>query len=303
MKFRKKAFLGSIFLIFVGLTAFFIRGNRIYGIDFLGGDELSFTYTHPIDHEAIHSVAKSHRLGEVGSVYQKHFAEGKTVHFLKIQTEWGRGMEVLKVLREQFPESNLELISQNTIGSSVSREVQHNVFVSIGVALVGMLLYIAFRFEFGYGVGAIVALIHDTLITVGLYILWGRQFSAPMIAAILMVIGYSINDTIVIFDRIREELSLNPHKTLYQVINISINETLSRTFFTSLTTFFPAGIMAFYCSGVVRDYSLVFAMGVFVGTFSSIFIASPLFYAWHRGSRKNVEAIRDTSPVYEWMKE
>ena len=124
-----------------------------------------------------------------------------------------------------------------------------------------------------------------------------------MVAAILTVIGYSINDTIIIFDRIREELPRNAHLSLVQVINLAINKTLSRTLMTSITTFIPAFTLFLLCPGIVSDYALVFLIGIVVGTFSSIFIASPIFYAWHHGDRKHVEARRDVLPTYAWKQE
>jgi SecD/SecF fusion protein len=157
------------------------------------------------------------------------------------------------------------------------------------VSLLMILAYIALRFEIGFGMGALLSTIHDILATIGIYLLLGRQFSAPMIAAILLIIGYSINDTIVVFDRIREELHFNPTASLKTIINYSINCTLSRTILTSFTTLLAA--LSLYCfgSGVINDLALIFIIGLFVGTYSSIFIAAPIFYRWHRGDRCTVE--------------
>ena len=157
------------------------------------------------------------------------------------------------------------------------------------VSLLLILVYIAMRFEIGFGIGALLSTIHDILVTLGVYILLGKQFSAPMVAAILMIIGYSINDTIVVFDRIREELHFNPNASLKEIINFAVNCTLSRTILTSVTTFLAA--LALYCfgAGVINDLALIFMIGIVVGTFSSIFIASPIFYRWHNGNRKTVD--------------
>ena len=122
-----------------------------------------------------------------------------------------------------------------------------------------------------------------------------------MVAAVLMIIGYSINDTIIIFDRIREEIKANLSLTLGQVINLAINKTLSRTLITSLTTFIPACALYVFCSGIVSDYALVFLLGIFVGTFSSIFIASPIFYFWNKGDRKRLDAKPADEVTYDWM--
>jgi SecD/SecF fusion protein len=171
----------------------------------------------------------------------------------------------------------------------MSGKIKWNAICAVAVSLLMIFAYIALRFEMGFGIGALISTIHDILATIGIYILLGKQFSAPMIAAVLMVIGYSINDTIVVFDRIREELHFNSAITLKEVINYSINCTLSRTILTSFTTFLAA--FALYCFrlGVVDDLALIFIIGIFVGTFSSIFIAAPIFYHWHKGDRRSVE--------------
>ena len=166
--------------------------------------------------------------------------------------------------------------------------------------MLAILGYIAFRFEFGYGVGAVVSTIHDLIMTVGIFVLFDRQFNASMVAAILLIIGYSINDTIVVFDRIREELKMNPAGTLREVINRSLNLTLSRTIITGGTTFLTAVTLILTTSGDVNDIAFTLLIGVLTGTFSSLFIATPVFYWWHKGDRKHVEAHHDVAPKYEW---
>ena len=171
----------------------------------------------------------------------------------------------------------------------------------------GILLYVAFRFEVGYGVGAVVATVHDVLMTVGIFVLCGYfglfvsgQFTAPMIAAILMIVGYSINDTIVVFDRIREELELNPGLNLRQIINLAISRVFSRSLLTSITTLLAAFSLYIFGAGIINDFSFVFIVGIVTGTFSSIFIASPVFYWWHKGDRRHVEENQLMPKRYEW---
>jgi SecD/SecF fusion protein len=173
--------------------------------------------------------------------------------------------------------------------------------LSVLAALVGILIYVAFRFEIGYGIGAVVATVHDLILTIGLFVLFDRQFNAPMVAAILLIIGYSINDTIVVFDRIREELKLNPTGTLREIINRSLNLTLSRTIITGGTTLLTSVTLLLTTSGEVNDIAFTLLIGVLTGTFSSLFIATPVFYWWHKGDRKHVEAHHDVAPKYEWQ--
>jgi len=163
----------------------------------------------------------------------------------------------------------------------------------------GIMVYVALRFEVGFGVGAMLSTVHDIIVVTGLYLIWGGQFSASMIAAILMVAGYSINDTIVVFDRIREELGKHPNMRLGDVIDLSINNTLSRTLLTSVTVLMSAVSLAVFGAGDVAEYGKIFIWGVLVGTFSSIYIASPIFYWWHKGDRSKVEE-GDKAYTYAW---
>jgi SecD/SecF fusion protein len=196
------------------------------------------------------------------------------------------------------------------IGAAVSSSIQKNALFSVLAALVGILLYVAIRFEVGYGVGAVVATIHDVLMTIGIFVLFGQlgwfvsgQFTAPMLAAILMIVGYSINDTIVVFDRIREELSLNPGSNLRSIINLAISRVFPRTLLTSVTTLLAATALYIFGAGVINDFSFVFIIGILTGTFSSVFIASPIFFWWHKGDRRHVEERELTPKRYEWEAE
>jgi SecD/SecF fusion protein len=183
----------------------------------------------------------------------------------------------------------------------VGKEIQWNALKSIVAALIAILVYVAFRFEIGYGIGAVVSTVHDLFMTIGIFVLFDRQFNASMVAAILLIIGYSINDTIVVFDRIREELKLNPIGTLRDIINRSLNLTLSRTIITGGTTLLTAVTLIVTTSGDVNDIAFTLLIGVLTGTFSSLFIATPVFYWWHKGDRKHVEAHHDIAPKYEWQ--
>ena len=287
MRYKKYAFAFSCVLLLIGAVSLIHRGKSVLGIDFVGGDEWLIRTDRIVDAQEIRKLALDNQLGEVNAVYQKNL--GNSDHLLKIQSEKNRGAGVFKALQSAYPSISFECVAQNQIGGSISTEVQKNAVFSVLFALLGILLYVAFRFELSYGIGSVVALLHDTLITIGLYIALGHQFTAPMVAAVLMVIGYSINDTIIIFDRIREELQNNATLPLEQVINLSINKTLSRTLMTSLTTLIPAISLYIFCSGIVSDYALIFLLGIFIGTFSSIFIASPIFYWWNKGSRSTLD--------------
>ncbi|MDR0728435.1 MAG: protein translocase subunit SecD [Puniceicoccales bacterium] len=288
LRLRKPAYILSFTLLLAGSLALLVRGGRAYGIDFRGGDEVLLQFDQKLSLREIQSVADSEELGEVIPTYQS--AIGETTELLKIQTEMGQGRPTVQALQRHYPDAQLGLIRESRIGASVSQSLRWNALLSVTLALVGILIYIALRFEMGYGIGALLSTLHDAWVTLGLYVLLGRQFSAPMIAAILMTLGYTINDKIIVFDRIREELRLNPFLSLYEVINLAINRTLSRTLLTSITTLLSSLTLLCFGLGIVRDLALLFSLGIVVGTFSSIFIATPIFYGWHRGDRRHVEA-------------
>ncbi len=169
------------------------------------------------------------------------------------------------------------------IGPKVGKELRKTAFVIIIFALIGLLVYISLRFELKYAIGAILALIHDILITIGVFALLNKEFNIPIIAAILTIIGYSLNDTIVIYDRIRETLKTSRHKKTYnELINYSINQTLSRTFLTSLTTFMVVLAIFIWGGEALHDFSFALMIGIVTGTYSSVFVASPLLLEWNK---------------------
>ncbi len=298
LKFRKPAFMASWTIVAAGVVAVYLHWDHLFGIDFVGGDEITMTFEERLPLTGIEKTASDGGFGEVSGVYQVSLVDDSET--LAVQTETGKGGEFFEALMAAYPQAGLELQGQTSIGGAVSEQIQTNAILSVLVALAGILLYIALRFEVGYGIGAVAATVHDVLMTIGIFVLADGQFSAPMIAAILMIVGYSINDTIVVFDRIREELELNPTFTLKRVINLAINRTLGRSILTSVTTFMAALALYLAGAGVIVDFAFVFLVGIITGTFSSIYIASPIFYWWHKGDRKHVEE-RELTPKYDWQ--
>jgi SecD/SecF fusion protein len=298
LKYRKPAFIASWIVVAIGISVVVTKRDTIYGIDFIGGDEITLSFQEEVDVADIREAATKHEVGEVIPVYHEQLGGGLAV--LKVQTESNKGSELIDALKTEFPSAGFDEIGQNHIGPTIGAEIQRNAFWAIGISLIGILLYVALRFEFGYGIGAVVATIHDICMTIGLFVLLGYQFTAPMVAAILLIAGYSLNDTIVVFDRIREELSLNPTMTLRSVVNLAINKVLSRSLLTSFTTLLAAVSLFVYAGGVIEDISLTFIIGILTGTFSSIFIASPVFFWWHKGDRRHVESSHDITPKYDW---
>ena len=304
---RKPLMIGSALLIIAGVAFTGTNLQNILGIDFTGGDEITIEASSGQDlptETEIHQIRDANENFKNAQVfYIQDLAGGKEQ--LKLQTDSEMSGAFFDALVQAHESKGLQKIGESQIGGAVSKDIQKNAWLAVAFALVGILLYVAFRFELGYGIGAVAATIHDVLITIGLYVLLGKlglcsgQFTAPMLAALLMILGYSINDTIVLFDRIREELKLRPDLSLGRIINFSVNRVLPRTILTSITTLLAASALYVYGAGIIRDFSFVFILGILTGTYSSIFIASPIFFWWHKGDRKHVEQ-REFLPKYDW---
>jgi SecD/SecF fusion protein len=291
-------FRASWLIVLVGMVGVAIKGHAIYGIDFAGGDDVTLSFKQHIDAGQLRTALEQARVGEANPLYQSDLAGGHEI--LKVQTATGKGDAAVAALTKAFPQAGFNVVGQSTIGATIGKEIQWNAFMSIGLSIIGIMIYVAFRFEMGYGIGAVVSTIHDVLMTIGIFVLSGRQFNASMVGAILLIVGYSINDTIVVFDRIREELKVNPSGTLRDIINLATNRVFNRSILTSLTTFLAALSLYLFGGGVINDLAFTFLVGIITGTFSSIYIASPIFYWWHKGDRKHVEAHHDIAPKYEW---
>jgi preprotein translocase subunit SecF len=183
-------------------------------------------------------------------------------------------------LVEGFPERTIEVRRTETVGPKIGQELKNRAWAAIVISIFGILIYITWRFEFKFAIGAIVALIHDVVITVGIFSIMGKEISLAIIAALLTIVGYSLNDTIVVFDRIRENFSLRRRESYDSMINISINESLSRTIITSLTTLIVVLFLLFMGGEVIHDFAFALMVGILVGTYSSIYVASPILIEW-----------------------
>jgi len=263
-----------------------------------GGGVVTAEFAQKVDAADIRKVAVASGAGEVSATYASALGGGKEV--LKLETAEGKSGAFFKALQAAYPKAGLVSIGESHIGAAIGKEIEWNALLAIGASMAVILVYIAFRFEFGFGVGAMFSSLHDILMTIGIFVLFGHQFSAPMVAAILCIVGYSINETVVVFDRIREELKLNPTGSLRVVVNAAINKVFARTIMTSTTTFLAALSLYLFGGGVLRDISFTFLVGIVTSTFSAIFISSQVFYWWHKGDRKHVEAHQDLKPAYSW---
>jgi SecD/SecF fusion protein len=298
IKFGKPAFIASWIVVVLGIAVVFMKGEKIYGIDFAGGDVVSVQFNERIDTAKIRQVAKDAGVAEISPTYVSAIGGGSEI--LKIEAPEGKSDIVLAAVQKAYPNAALVKIGENHIGASIGKEIELNALLAVGVSMLTILAYIAFRFEFGFGIGAMFSSLHDILMTIGIFVLCGHQFSAPMVAAILCIAGYSINETVVVFDRIREELRDNPTGSLRVIVNSAINKVFARTIMTATTTFLAALSLYVFGSGVLKDIAFTFLVGILTSTFSAIFIAAQVFYWWHKGDRKHVEKHQDVKPTYEW---
>lgn len=200
------------------------------------------------------------------------------------------GAHVTKLLQAAFPQAEFKAASVDEVGSMVGADLKKSGTYAVLFSLLAILVYVGFRFQFGFGLGALVALAHDALISIGLFSLCGRQISLIVITAVLTIIGYSVNDTVVVFDRIREQLRHDKKLGFYDLCNSAVNACLSRTIITSATTFFA--VLALFCfgDGSIFDFALIMLIGVIAGTFSSVFIATPIMFWWYKGKRPEFDA-------------
>jgi len=316
LKFARVAFIISWAIVALGISELAYKGKEAFGKDFRGGESalVAIAPGANVDTGKIAALASSIGLPDTTVSVQTPVGGGEPT--LRIETELTKDKSkgdfanvaaIVGAIKAKNPEilkdrtASVEklMLSREAIGGSVSGELRSNAIWSVILALIGIGIYVSLRFETGFGVAAMVATLHDVLMTVALFVFFGGQFNAALIAAILLIIGYSVNDTIVVFDRIREELQNNPGRDLRDVIHFAINRTLSRTILTSATVFLCAVALWAFGAGDVRLYGEVFIYGVLTGTFSSIFIASPIFYWWHKGDRKGVDAA-ELPRTYSW---
>ena len=288
----------SATIVLAGIGSLVINGGPKLSIDFKGGTFVAVEYTENIMVEDVRS-----KMGELNIDGQKfdfskeevkHFGSNSAVSVRVPHIENSPSNFAQKIavhLFESFPDKRPEtmtefVLSKGIISPKIGSELSGKAVMAIFSALALILLYISIRFEFKFALGAIAALTHDVLITLGIFSLLSYEISLPIIAAFLTIVGYSLNDTIVIFDRIRENLKSSKRDSYTSVVNRSINESLSRTIITSLTTFVVVMILWLFGGEVIHNFAFAMIVGVIVGTYSSIYIASPLVIFLHENAKK-----------------
>lgn len=273
---RKAAYIVSLCLIIAGLISLGVRGEKNFGIDFAGGSIQEFRFAKPVSADRVREALKEINLQN--SLIQQY--EDK--RDILIRTFADTSDQIINKFKTDFADNDFQILRMEKVGPAVGKDLTKKTVYALFFALIGICIYVSFRFEFRFAVAAIAALFHDVLVSAGALSLTGREFSVSVIAALLTIVGYSVNDTIVIFDRIREDLRLMRKNTYQEIINASINQTLSRTLLTSLTTFLVVLALYFFGGAVINDFAFVLLVGIIAGSYSTIFVAAPMLVDWRK---------------------
>jgi preprotein translocase subunit SecF len=264
----KMFFWFSITLTIVSLIFMIARGGPNMGIDFAGGTIVQVKYSQATSVDKIREALKPINLE--GSVVQEVGSRSENEFLLKIED----------AMATAYGKKGFEIRRIEAVGPKAGKDLTQKGILAVCFSLLGMLLYISWRYEFRFALGGIIALVHDVIVSVAFFTILGGEFTLTIIAALLTIIGYSINDTVVVFDRIRENMRKSPTQELGEIINASINQTLSRTILTSFTVFLVLIALYFFGGVVIHDFAFILLVGVVFGTYSSVFIASPLVIVW-----------------------
>lgn len=283
---RRVAYAVSAILVLLGALALIqiSRGAANIGIDFAGGTSIQVKFERPVE---LGTVRQALSEGGIKDSEPQQFADGRSVMIrLKRGTATGTGMaqRVQDALRSEIKDNPFTVEASTEIGPAIGRELQRKALIAIAVSLAGIVVYIAWRFEFRFGVAATVATFHDVLAVLGIVFVLNKEITLLIVTALLTIAGYSLTDTVVVYDRIRENLRTRRKESLGDVMNASINQVLSRTVMTSLTTLLAVAALFFLGGEVLHDFAFALMFGILVGTYSSCFVASPLIYEWRTRS-------------------
>ena len=290
---RRMWYLVSAMVILAGMVSLFIKGVD-YGIDFLGGTELIVQFQRPVEIGEVRAAMD--RIG-YGRSEIKEFGSDRDILIQTAEQAEGTVVadKIRTALKDHFPTNPYEVLKEDKVGPKIGAELRRNALYAVIASLIAIWLYIGFRFKFVFGVGAVVALFHDVLVTLGLISIFDGVFnleiSQNMIAAFLTLVGLSVNDTVVIFDRIRENQKIFRSMPLHELINKSLNETLSRTIITSGTIFIVLVVLLVFGGEVNRGFAFALTVGIITGTYSSIYLASATVIEWAARTKKKAELI------------
>jgi SecD/SecF fusion protein len=285
MKWWKPALTVSLVIIIGAWAVMTTRGmqnvRKVFGVDFTGGSAVSMGFEQRVEVDAMRAALSEAGVNDAMIQYQGVKGGGDEGLQLKVGSAED-GALAAKTLAEKFPQAGFKVLQEDDVGPQVGGELKRKAMWAMLWSLVAMVIYISWRFEFGFALGAVVALFHDVLITAGIIHLMGFQISLTVVAALMTIVGYSVNDTIVIFDRIREDLRLIRNKSFLDICNLSMNQTLSRTILTNFLTFVSVLCLVAFGGSTLRDFSVTMFIGMIAGTYSTMYIATPVVLLWYR---------------------
>ncbi len=279
--------------ILISFASIFLHGGLRYGVDFSGGLVAEVKFSKPVDVSKVRSASDA--IGLKDAVVQRFGGENEFLIRVEKATADLEGMSksLQTSLQTQFKDNPVEIRRVEVVGPKVGKDLKTKAMWAVGLAFVGILIYVAFRFhEISYGLGGIVALFHDVVVTFGAISIFNIEFSLNVLAVILTIIGFSINDTIVIFDRVRENIKKMRKDSLMTIFNISINETLGRTILTTGTVMMVVVILFFFAGEVIHDFTIAMIVGLITGTYSTVYIASPVVLFWEQNISRRKKARR-----------
>ncbi len=290
---RRIAYAISTVLVLVGIVALIqiSRGAANMGIDFAGGTSIQVKFDRPVDLGAVRGALSQ---GGIKDSEPQQFADGRSVmvRLKHSAAEAGMVQHVQNALQAGIRDNPFVVEASTEVGPAIGKDLRNKTLIAIAISLAGIVLYIAWRFEFRFGVAATAATFHDVLAVLGIVFILNKEITLLIVTALLTIAGYSLTDTVVVFDRIRENLRARRKESLGDTMNASINQVLGRTAMTSLTTILASGALFFLGGEVLHDFGFALSLGIVIGTYSSWFVASPLIYEWRLRSDASRRARR-----------
>ncbi len=292
---KRRVYLAiSAILVILGLIVLGVVGLNL-GVDFTGGSLVRLRFDRAVSAQEVRSALTTGDLAEM-DLSKAVIQPIRGTSDVQIRAQVGgkplsveQVSKVVDVLSQRF--GSVSVVESQMVEAVIGKELLNKALVAIILSCVGIVAYISFRFEFKFGVAAVLALIHDTIVVLGIFAILGRQVNSPFIAAVLTIIGYSINDTIVIYDKIRENLRLRKKDTVPEIVNISILQTMRRSIYTVLTTLLAVAALYLFGGVSIRDFSLAIIIGLVAGTYSSIFVAPSIWVEWTLRDRKRLKPV------------
>lgn len=273
---RRICYIFSLIFIIGGIVLFALRGEKNYGVDFSGGTLQQYMFQNPLKMDDVRKVLKD--IGHGNASIQQYGNPREVI----IRTQEDITTKLSATFKEELKDNPFQILKVETVGPAVGKDLRQNAMLSLALGLAGIAVYVMFRFDLKYGIAGVIALVHDVFVAIGAMALTHRQFDLTIVAALLTIAGYSINDTVVIYDRIRENLRLVKKGGLAEIVNLSVNQMLGRTILTTGVTMLAVIALLFFGGAVLNDFSFCIFVGFLTGVYSTVYIASPMVISWHR---------------------